>query len=178
MIRLISIALVTLLGGASAHAGLLLEPYAGYYSSTLKQTGAKDIKATGLGYGARVGFEKMGFMAGIDYMTGAMTDDMTPKDDVTPTDIGLFVGYDFPILLRIWGEYDFTHEAKLKSSSVSGTEKGGSAIKVGAGFSVLPLLSINLEYQTGTYTKWNSTSLTNDVTSNTIGLSVSVPFNL
>jgi hypothetical protein len=173
---LISIFVVTAFAG-KAQADLLLEPYLGYHMSTYSMTGLKDFKSNGLSLGGRVGYQQMGFMIGGDYMTGKWTTDQTPSQDGTPSKLGVFVGYNFPVMLRVYGVYNFQDDLHSSVSGGSDTYKGTGA-KLGVGFTGLPFVSINLEYMTTTYTKNNAGSLPSDMNANTYGLTVSVPFTL
>jgi hypothetical protein len=163
---------------SSANASLLLEPYAGYQTGKYKNsTGSTDF--SGLDYGARVGWQQMGFMAGLDFMSGKMTDKTKPKsNDVTPQSFGVFIGYNFPVLLRVYGTYGFSNSVKLEQTGVSDKLEGSPLLKIGVGYNFLPLLSIALEYTTATYDEANGQKLTTDVTTSAYGISVSVPFTL
>jgi hypothetical protein len=165
---------------SSASADILIEPYLGYYTGKMEQSGTPDTKFNGAGFGARLGYKHMlGVMFGLDYMTGKMQSDDTPKSDLTPSQFGVFVGYEFPILLRVYGVYNFSDQVKAETSgSPSFTYKGDQGVKLGVGFTALPLLSINLEYAMSTYDKAGSISLPDSLKVNTYGLSVSLPFTL
>jgi hypothetical protein len=164
---------------SSANAGVLLEPYVGYQTGKTKNSGVS-TDFSGLDYGARVGWQQMGFMLGLDFMTGKMTDKAkTPKsNDVTPQSFGVFVGYNFPVLLRVYGTYGFSNSVKLEQTGQSNKIEGSPLLKLGVGYNFLPLLSIALEYTTATYDEYNGTKMTNDTTSSAYGVSISVPFTL
>jgi hypothetical protein len=163
---------------SSANASVLLEPYVGYQTGKTKNSGIS-TDFSGLDYGARVGWQQMGFMLGLDFMTGKMTDKAKPtSNDLTPQSLGVFVGYNFPVLLRVYGTYGFSNSVKLEHTGVSDKVEGTSLLKLGVGYNFLPLLSIALEYTTATYDKYNGTKMTNDTTSSAYGISVSVPFTL
>ncbi len=161
----------------NAYADLLLEPYLGFHTGNWKQsTTEKDL--SGPSFGARVGYQTMGFMVGADYMTGLWKDKSNPANDVTPADLGLFVGYNFPIMLRAYLTYTpsaLTHSLKFKNSSGSSTYEEGSTMKLGVGFTALPLVSINLEYIMGKYSEVNGVNLTTDRETTLYGLTVSAP---
>lgn len=156
-----------------AHADLLLEPYLGYYTGDAKQSPMKE-DLSGLGYGARVGFQKLGFMVGLDYMTGKMELDSSPSIDVTPNDFGVFVGYNFPILLRAYGVYYFNAKAKYEAGGGSSTNEG-TATKLGVGFTGFPFISINVEYLMASYDEDESGSMNPELEHKVIGLNVSLP---
>lgn len=162
----------------TANAGVLIEPYLGYLSGSETQ-GPVKTDFSGVYYGGRLGYKHMlGLMGGFDYMTGKLTDKATPANDITPSQLGIFVGFEFPILLRVYGVYGISNKLELKNSSGTSTLEGPSNIKLGVGFTALPLLSINVEYMMGTYDKTGGNKFTPEITSKAFGLSVSVPFNL
>lgn len=174
----LSLALSALAFVSTAQADILLEPYLGYQTGTLKMTGSTDTKATGLVYGARAGYQSLGLMVGLDYLTGALKDDDTPSADVTPSDLGIFAGYNFPVMLRVYGVYVLKAESKSKDSSGTATLKEGKGIKLGVGFTPLPLVSINLEYFQNEYDKVDvgGTTYTNlNPKTSGYGLTVSLP---
>lgn len=163
---------------STASADILLEPYVGYQMGKYKSSGTS-TDFSGVDFGARVGYQQMGFMVGLDYMTGKMTDKAKPKsNDVTPTSFGVFVGYNFPVLLRVYGVYGFSNSVKLEQTGASNKMEGSPNLKLGVGYTALPLLSIALEYTTGTYDEVNGQKLSSDVTTSSYGVSVSVPFTL
>ena len=183
--------LISLLAGATiammimtprAHASLLLEPYLGYYTGSVTCCSPSlSRNQNGVAYGARVGYENLGFMIGLDAMTGNWSVASGGGQDsgsTTPTDLGIFVGYNFPVMVRIYGEYGFSAQNKYTIDGYSTTDKGTN-IKLGVGFTVYPMVSINLEYISDTYTKYSdSTSSGNNspnITDAMYGLSISVP---
>ena len=133
---------------AQARADFLIEPLIGY--TIAGDVGeATKYDASGAGFGARVGFQTLGLMAGLDYQSNSLTLDTTPTEtDADSTEIGLFVGYEFPILLRVWGAYMVSGEADF---GASGKYKGLSGTKFGIGWTGLPFLCINLEFKSYEY---------------------------
>lgn len=164
-----------LVGAAQAQAGILLEPYLGYHTGDFGQATKNDT--SGVSFGARAGYQTMGFMFGVDYMTGKWTSDSTPKADVTPTDIGVFVGYNFPVLLRVYGVYGFKDEAKAEASGNSNKFEGDGSIKLGVGFTGLPFVSLNLEYITNKFDEVNGNKITPEAEGKFYGLTVSLPLD-
>lgn len=133
----------------NARAALLLEPYAGTIVNTKLEEGDEEKDVSGTAYGARVGFQNLGLMLGLDYQMATPTLDDS-EFDYSLTHYGLFVGYDFPIMLRVWATYVMSgsylikgdlgngEESELEFTKVSGT-------KFGIGYKVVPFVSINLE---------------------------------
>jgi Outer membrane protein beta-barrel domain len=161
---------------ASAHAGIYLEPYLGYLSGTSTQQGSEDGKMKGVAFGARAGYSILGLAFGAEYATGQLKDDSTPENDLTPADAGVFVGYTFPILFRAYA----TYFPKSKWKSDDGTNSydlEGKAMKLGVGFTGLPLVVINLEYLTNEFNKFDGQDLTNKIEGKAYMLSVSLPLD-
>lgn len=168
-------------GSTAAQAGFLLEPYLGYHLGKTKGTDGEKDDTKGTTFGGRIGYTTLGFMGGLDYMTGKWaTKDDTSENDVTPTDISLFVGYNFPVMVRAYLAYGISSKATLDSTPE--LELEGSAIKLGLGITTLPVVSINLEYITQTYDKAKSggsdATLSSDIVSTMYGITISAPFDL
>lgn len=161
-----------------AQAGVLLEPYLGYHMGNAKQ-GASTLNSTGIVMGGRIGYGQMGLGAGLDIMQGTWTakKDST-KYDTAPSDLGIFVGYTFPVMLRVYGVYNFQSNTSYKDTTGSFKVKG-SGIKLGVGLTTLPFVAVNLEYRSTTYDQ-NSAgqSLTDKIKEDTYGLVVSLPLDL
>lgn len=162
---------------STSHADILLEPYLGYYFGSSTQSGSKDGDVTGLGYGARFGFQHMtGFMIGAEYFTGQLEDDDgTVKTDMTPGDLGVFAGFNFPILLRAYATYFITNKWKAKTSTTTADLEGSGGLKLGLGWTGLPFVSINLEYMTVGFDKVGGNSIDDTINEKIYGLSVSLP---
>jgi hypothetical protein len=187
----------------SAQAGILLEPYAGYFSESfsgkVKNTNTtQDLKTTGLGIGARAGYvlPVIPLWFALDYFMHPETStNYSDTSTNTPADLKssrstLFidVGTELPMLpLRFWLGYAImdnwhTHNATNNYD----TDWTGSAIKLGAGYKVIPLLSLNLEYIMHTADKFKTagnpdrgaTEVYDDPKTTTIIFSVSAPFIL
>jgi len=169
----------------NAQAAFLIEPYGGtLLSSTMDVTAAADgmYDATGTEMGARVGFQNMGLMLGLDYRmisnSVAHQTDPTITDTLTGTQMGLFVGYDFPIMLRVWYEYIFSKSLTDDDDIVYA---GGSGSVIGIGYKIIPFLSLNLEIgstATSTGTPDGGTESDLDLAFKTYTFSVSFPFSI
>ena len=174
-----------------ANALLLLEPHLGY---TLVGTGessatpATMIKHNGFQYGLRTGAMYNGFMGGLDF-THSSFDQLTSgySNNFSRNEMGLFVGYNFPILIRVWTTYNFSYNQEANSSSsliTSGSKYKGHSIELGAGYSGFPYVSLNAALRMITLdeltTPSATTSLSGDLEINgrEFVLSVSAPFNL
>ncbi len=172
-----AVALVSLLVcgiGFDAHASLLVEPFAGYEIGKIKQ-GSQSDGLTGANYGARLGYESLGFMIGGEYALGALRGNPSGGSnyDVSTTDAGIFVGYNFPILFRVYGTYYLLSTAT--DADISGGDIKGTGYRLGIGFTPLPFITLALEEVSRTYTKQGSSSLGSNVTANSTLLTVTLP---
>lgn len=186
---------------STANAGLLLEPYLGYAISgegdmTEDGTSFKS-EYSGLTYGGRVGWSSFGFMGGIDYSLSSYDVETkfnasTAKDGMDRSQMGIFVGFKFPVLLRVWGTYFISADMEgADAQAVSGAQvfdsrhklEDGSGFGLGVGLSLMPFVSVNLEYRTIEYDKLsqagvNVTTITEKMNMDEILLSVSLPIDL
>jgi hypothetical protein len=160
-----------------ARANFLLEPYAGYYTGGWNDHAGSSYHMDGVTYGARVGYQYLGFMAGVDYMSGSWKDNASPVDTLTPSSLGAFIGYNFIRWFRIYGGYGFNSQLKMSDGTSTNTLQG-TDFKFGLGFKILPYVSLNLEYYAATFTKDNSGPLSPNTTDNMFGLTLSLPFDL
>lgn len=129
----------------TASAALLLEPHLGF---NLGSTGDGE-SYNGAQYGMRLGYQQLGFMAGLDFTRSAFDQEMTyngvtADQKMERNEWGVFAGYNFPILVRAWAAYYFANTTKNTSAS---TEYTGSTTELGVGFTALPFLSVNLMYR-------------------------------
>lgn len=191
-----------------SRAGILIEPYLGYSfagsgdmsltDTSNGQTTQYDQDFSTVTYGGRLGYQTFGLMLGIDYSMQSF--DMTStvgsievEDGVERSQLGIFVGYELPILLRAWATYyvnatmDGTDAPSSGNQIYSNTSefKDGKGYALGVGFTGLPFISINLEYRTMEYDTYavSNIELTDAVYSDKLDLSeillsVSLPLNL
>tara|TARA_Y100000780_G_scaffold232591_1_gene267920 strand:- start:15381 stop:15959 length:579 start_codon:yes stop_codon:yes gene_type:complete len=171
---------------SATQAGALIEPYLGY------GIGSGDRNNTDYDYntpqfGARLGYQMLGLMGGIDYSLApefdleAETAGSTSKIDTDKNQLGLFVGYEFPILLRAWATYYLSSKLETTSATAT-TEYSGGGYALGVGFTGLPFVSLNLEYRMFSYDEVETGSFKGDLDPelelNEIFLSVSLPLNI
>lgn len=161
-----------------SHAGTLIEPYAGLnFMNTYSVEGGTSGEISGSSVGARVGIENFGLIAGLDGRRSSVT--LKPKsgsdNDYVFTKLGFFVGYDFPILLRVWGEYVFSVDGEQNDNSANKFNSGSGSI-IGIGYKILPFVSLNLEFTsfttTSQETQLTSTDQNVDFQGFTLGISV------
>ena len=172
-----------LLLSASVSQAIYIDPYVGLYASgsgdstALGSTTEFDLKGKSA-FGLRLGWSFAGLAVGVDYQKGSVEQDTAgTKVDNATTLMGAFVDYDFPVIpIRVYGAYilNATLDPENSTSNVEGT-----GMKVGAGFTGLPFVSINLDYTTLVLDKMSPASaVAFETNSKLMMLSVSVPLNL
>lgn len=172
----LAVAAVALAWTTTAKADIYLEPYLGYLAGKWEM-GASNKKMHGTQLGARVGYSMLGFAVGAEYEMGIQKDDASPSNDLTPGHLGAFASYEFPILVRVYGTLYPMAKTKSKSSTATTTYEG-KGVKLGVGFTPLPLLAVNFEMQTHTFDKNSAGSLTDEMKMTVYGVNVSLPLNL
>lgn len=165
----------------TANAGLLIEPVLGYnYSKSEGESGSSiDSKSKGPSYGGRLGYQNFGFQLGLDYLKSDLSvDDSDFDKNMDTTEWAGFVGFEFPILLRVYAGYIFSANASSEYNGQKLELSKGSGTKVGVGFTGLPLVDINVEYRKGTFTdyKFGGTDFDLDVNYSSIMIGISLPF--
>jgi hypothetical protein len=165
---------------APAKAGLLIEPVLGY--TFLKSEGGSDEdKSKGPSIGGRLGYQNLGFQLGLDYLRSNLdVDDKGFDQDMVMSEFAGFVGFEFPIFLRVYAGYIFSANAdsKYQGQKLSLTE--GTGTKFGVGFTGLPFVDINFEYRKGTFTetKMGGTKFDLDTDYSAFMVGISLPFVL
>ena len=100
------------------------------------------------------------------------------KNNVKQTDWGAFVGFEFPILVRVYAGYIFSAKGEV-STDFGKAKMEGAGTKVGVGFTGLPFVDINVEYRRGTYDDVKIGGVKSDDTDfSSLMLGVSLPLNL
>ena len=160
-----------------AKASILIEPYVGYALNGNVESGSTDEDYSGTTIGGRLGWQQLGLFAGVDYRLSNYDVD---GDELKESQYGVMVGYDFPILVRVWGEYILGGEGDLDYGSGSSTLNNPSGTILGVGFTGLPFVSLNLEMANYTYEDLDNGGANYDEETDQqhILLSVSLPLNL
>lgn len=185
----LTLLLASIIGfSSSAKADLLIEPLIGYslgkseFDFTFNQgtdTDSQSIK--GPSYGGRLGYQNLGFQLGVDYLASNMDFD---GDDFKTSELGGFVGFEFPILFRVYVGYVFSGKGELSSDDVAATTvkfEKGTGPKFGIGFTLLPFLDINLEHRMIKYDTYSVGDVNNtkiDHSYSATMLSFSLPFTI
>lgn len=180
--KLLALALLLVGGFAStANAGIFVEPYLGYGFGSY-ENGADKGKITGPVLGGRVAGEFAMVFIGGDYSMGLgnkINSDNTSSDlDVDTSMLFGVIGVNLPVV-RAWVGYGLMNETKVKTAIADTTHSGGSHVKLGVGFSLIPMLSLNAEYIISDYKKLESSLGSGDsnLKSNTVLVSASVPLS-
>jgi hypothetical protein len=152
---------------SAAQASLMIEPYVGYQLGSVNEknvvTPANDSKGSlnGTALGARLGYRFLIPWIALDYtsFSGKLkpSNSLVPDADATQSSLAIVVGADLPVLLRAWAGYGFMNELKLKDTTTNKLK--GSYTKVGLGWTMLPLVSLNFEYQMNNYSKYNGNDI-------------------
>jgi hypothetical protein len=163
---------ITILTSNPSKASFMIEPYAGIHLGEVQSTNGSEDGHFGYGLGARAGYSFLGFMGGLEYSLAFLSVDDSANSDLDQTEIGLYAGYEFPLMLRVWGSLLLNSE--VDSSNLS-QDFEGDGIKLGVGFTGLPFISLNLEYAKSTYDEYGGTSLANDLEISSLIFSASLP---
>lgn len=173
--------------GSFANAGIMIEPYVGYLAGKWNCDACSpqsSATTSGAIYGGRLGYSLLGLGFGVDYLGGSFTDSYSgQKDTYKPKDIGAFVSFDFPILLRVFASYfpSITWDMVTTGNNAGNWTASGNGLRVGVGFKFLPLLSVNVEYLADQFNKTVSAGQTSTFSPptkyNLYGVSVSLPLS-
>jgi len=191
MKKLVLVFALVLTGAFSqqSKASFLIDPYIGYKlawdTGTIEAggiSGELDFTRNGVMYGARAGYQFLGFMAGLEYGMGSGINYELAAGKIGGIDIpssdskydasylGIFVGYELPIMLRAWATYFF--DANWEAEDGDKTEL--TVISLGVGFTGLPFVSLNAEYRMNSFDSDSDGYETNGE----LFFSASLPLNL
>lgn len=183
----LGIVAIAALTSFSAKASLLIEPHFGYNLHGSADVDVVTIKYNGTQYGARLGVQSFGFMGGLDYTHSTFTSKASVptfgdfEADQKRDQLGVFVGYKFPILVRAWVGYYFSDKTTQTNDGTFGAKGDwmkGNGTEIGVGFTGLPFLSINLQYRMSTYDKADDGAMDPKFKTKEIVLGISAPFTL
>lgn len=152
--KVVGLFLALLTFAQTASASFLIEPHLSYNlsgSGDNNASGASKVEYdyNGAQYGLKLGYQALGLMAGLDFKRSNYDMDYetsvgTLTGEMERNEWGLFVGYNFPILVRGWVGYYFSNTTK---DTKNNTEMTGNTTELGVGFTALPFLSVNLMYR-------------------------------
>ncbi|OUR97827.1 hypothetical protein A9Q84_06405 [Halobacteriovorax marinus] len=182
-------------------AGVLIEPFVGFAagSGDYARTGAttRETKETSMQFGGRLGYQFLGLMGGLEYRRSSgsykfdgpstLSFGLQPtKADYSGSEFGVFVGYNFPILARVYLGYAFNTKWEIDTTNSwragKGDEISGSTTTLGVGFTGLPFVSINFEYRMIALDKWKDISANTetvvDENINQLFVGISLPLDI
>ncbi len=167
---------------ADIKAGILTEPYAGYFQGETEGADLGDADIKSYTVGARLGYQtEAGWNYGIDYAQGKGKYQATgeSKFDYNSKDGGIFIGYSFAAHIKVWASYIFKYESLIKGYGTGGVdvEVDGDGFNVGIGIRGIPFVSVNITYQERSVGKIDSVDVGSDNKIKLTMLSLSLPYN-
>lgn len=185
----IGVVAIALLTSISANASFLIEPHLGYNIHSSTTWGNATVDYNGAQYGARLGLQTLGLMGGFEYNHASYEKEVTAsgttsKADFGRNEMGLFVGYKFPILLRAWLGYNFSAKETQSTGGDINDYLKGSSTEIGIGYTGLPFLSLNLSYKMLSYDEFynagngTTSTLSTKFEPKEIVIGISAPFTL
>lgn len=167
----------------SASASLLIEPVGGYNLGTKLDLKGGETYSGGNGFagGGRLGYQKLGFQVGVDYLHSYIDmDDSDWGSKLNMDEWAAFVGFELPVFFRVYAGYIFAAFGEIEDANNNKYEfSNGSGQKAGIGFTMLPFLDINLEYRRGTFGEKKVANVKDkeDTNYQSIMIGVSLPLN-
>lgn len=159
MKNLIMICSLVLIGQV-ANAGGFIEPYVGIQKGEVTDLLGNKTDSKGAGLGLRLGYQMVIPWIALDVRLNNGTIESTVEQDYSGTDVGITVGASVPFLRPFVG-YVPTAKQKYEVSGTS-NEFEGTALKLGLGIKILPLIDINIDQTTYTFKKMNGNDVTGD----------------
>ena len=165
-----------------ASAGVLIEPVLGYSAGKFEidNDAFDEEKFAGPSIGGRLGYQNLGLQLGVDYLQSTLDVDDNDFKDLKTKEWAGFVGFEFPILIRVYAGYIFSAEGKAEVNDTDIKATGGTGPKFGVGFTGLPFVDINFEMRRSTFDeiKIGGTKLKDETTFSAYMISLSLPFVL
>jgi hypothetical protein len=169
----LALTVVALFVSTQSRASLLVEPLIGYNIGTKL---GNENGGSGRAFGGRLGYQNLGLQLGLDYLNSTV--EVDDVKDFNTNDFGAFVGYKFPVLLRVYAGYIFSSSGEYTFGGSKVKAEEGSGQKFGVSFTGLPFVNVNFEYRTITYDKIGGAATTgNGGDYQSYLLSLSLPLN-
>ena len=149
----------------SSFAGMKINPKVSY--NLYDYDSGSKVDASGVGFGLGVGYSFIGLYTMLEYETATLSIDSTGADDETVNNLNFIVGYEFPILLNVWGGYIF-------DSDFGNLE--GNGTKFGIGYSAAPMVQLYLEIVNIEYDKLSGATLSTKRKLSGHQIGVQIPF--
>ncbi len=160
--------------GQIANAGAFVEPYIGMTTGKFKVTGASDTDSKGTALGLRAGYQMVIPWIALDVKILKGSAETNPESDMSFTDVGITVGASVPFVRPFIG-YIPAAKTKLEANGAS-DEYEGSALKLGIGIKILPLVDINIEKVDYTFKEVDGISLPDSIKHETLMIGVGMTF--
>lgn len=162
--------------GYQAQAGMHVEPYVGYNGGTIQvKVGGLDVgdAMQGMLFGARLGYSLPLFYVAADYSMGSgLKSEVSGLSvDIDVNRLGIVAGFTALPMFDFYGGYLLNTSVKYDT----GAEFKGSGLKAGVALTMLPLVSINVEYIINNYKDANGAT---DIKETAGVLSLSIPLDL
>ena len=164
-------ALVAFSFAAVSANAFMIEPFVGYETGDYEQGSASE-DIDGVNLGLRLGGDTLGFMYGVEYQMGKLVVDSTIPVDADTTDLGIYVGYEFPILIRAYATYYIKHDADME---IGGDLEGSGGMKLGVSYTGLPFIVLNFEMMSRSFDEQGGASLATDIETDTMMVGVGLP---
>lgn len=173
--------LISLTFLSSANAGFYINP--GIAISVSGDADGTDVDNNYMLGQVQLGWSTLGLSFGADYemtLTDVELEATPTNNEFSANNLGVFVGYQFPILFRIYAAYMISGKIEGQNNTLELADMSGT--KIGLGFTGLPFVSINLEMRKFTYDEASLggvvASTSYDGGYDNITLGVSFPFSL
>lgn len=151
----------------------MIEPFIGLESGDYDD-GSTTSDFANQNLGLRIGGDTLGFMYGFEYQQGSGT--VEPSGladiDVDTTDMGLYVGYELPIMLRAYLTYYFSHKAEIAGQS---DMEGDGGMKLGVSYTGLPFIVINFEKMTRSFDEQGPATIDRESDAFMVGVGLPLP---
>lgn len=180
MLKLVKAAMLLSLIGfmTPVKAALLVEPVLGYNLGTDLDIDSDEYSGNGAAFGGRLGYQQLGFQIGLDYLRSSLDmDDSDFDENLTTSEWAGFVGFEFPILVRVYAGYIFSAKGESENNNVDLEFNDGTGTKLGVGFTGLPFVDINFEYRKVEFDEFKAGPFKTDADYQTYMVSLSLPFN-
>jgi hypothetical protein len=107
-------------------------------------------------------------------------DDNDFKDDLNTKEWAAFIGYELPLFFRLYAGYILSGSGDTNVNNVTVKLEDPTGYKLGLGFTLLPIIDVNLEYRNATFDQVKASifSANREVDYKTYMISISAPFNL
>lgn len=148
-----------------ARADLLIEPMVSYQLGGYEDLGSgTNFSFSGLGYGARLGFDYMNLLFGLEYRgmgTTSLTNNnsnlSSTSSTISDNDYGVFAGLSL-MSIRLVATYFVESDQEYKmtfsdGSTLSDSLLKGTGYKIGAYYTVVRFLSLGVEFYQNVFTQ-------------------------